>query len=128
MFTLVFFSVLEVLTISFLERTREVGTVRALGASRGRVFAGFVGEGVVVGIVGGLSGAIVGAVAAALFNALGLTFVPPGGNMPQPIRVAINTSTVAIPFLVALGATFLSSLYPASKNARLTVVEALRSL
>jgi ABC-type antimicrobial peptide transport system permease subunit len=48
--------------------------------------------------------------------------------MPQPIRVAISASTLAIPFFVALGATFLSSLYPAGKNARLTVVEALRSL
>lgn len=127
-FILVFFSVLEVLTISFLERTREVGTVRALGASRGRVFAGFVTEGLAVGVIGGLTGAIAGAALAYLFNSLGLTFVPPGGNMPQPIRVAINTSTVAIPFLVALGATFLSSLYPARKNARLTVVEALRTL
>ena len=127
-FILVFFSVLEVLTISFLERTREVGTVRALGASRGRVFAGFVTEGLAVGVIGGLTGAIAGAALAYLFNSVGLTFVPPGGNMPQPIRVAINTSTVAIPFLVALGATFLSSLYPARKNARLTVVEALRTL
>lgn len=127
-FVLVFFSVLEVLTISFLERTREVGTVRALGASRRRVFTGFVTEGVVVGMVGGLCGAAAGAGLALVFNALGLTFVPPGGNMPQPIRVAISASTVAIPFLVALGATFLSSLYPAGKNARLTVVEALRSL
>ncbi|MBC7169645.1 ABC transporter permease [Candidatus Bipolaricaulota bacterium] len=127
-FALVLFSVLEVLTISFLERTREVGTVRALGASRGRVFAGFVSEGVLVGIVGGLGGAVSGAIVAVLFNALGLTFVPPGGNMPQPIRVAVSASTLVIPFLVALGATFLSSLYPAAKNARLTVVEALRSL
>lgn len=127
-FVLVFFSVLEVLTIAFLERTREVGTVRALGASRRRVFAGFVTEGLVVGIVGGLCGAIAGAAVAFLFNSLGLTFVPPGGNMPQSIRVASSTSTLAIPFLVALGATFLSSLYPAAKNARLTVVEALRSL
>jgi len=127
-FVLVFFSVLEVLTISFLERTREVGTVRALGASRRRVFTGFVTEGLVVGVVGGLCGAVAGAALALLFNALGLTFVPPGGNMPQPIRVAIGTSTLVLPFLVALGATFLSSLYPAGKNARLTVVEALRSL
>lgn len=127
-FVLVFFSVLEVLTISFLERTREVGTVRALGASRRRVFTGFVAEGLVVGVVGGLCGVAAGAALGLVFNALGLTFVPPGGNMPQPIRVAISASTVSIPFLVALGATFLSSLYPAGKNARLTVVEALRSL
>ncbi len=127
-FVLVFFSVLEVLTISFLERTREVGTVRALGASRGRVFAGFVTEGLVIGIVGGLAGAVAGAAVSLVFNSLGLTFVPPGGNMPQPIRVAVGASTLAIPFLVALGATVLSSLYPAGKNARLTVVEALRSV
>lgn len=126
-FVLVFFSVLEVLTISFLERTREVGTVRALGASRSRVFTGFVTEGLAVGALGGLIGITAGALVVLLFNTLGLTFVPPGGNMPQPIRVAIGPSTLVLPFLVALGATFLSSLYPAARNARLTVAEALRT-
>lgn len=126
-FVLVFFSVLEVLTISFLERTREVGTVRALGTSRRRVFAGFVTEGLAVGALGGLLGIGVGSLVVLLFNTLGLTFVPPGGNMPQPIRVAMGPATVVLPFLVALGATFLSSLYPAARNARLTVAEALRT-
>lgn len=102
--------------------------MRALGAPRGRVFAGFVAEGLVVGALGGLIGALAGGALALVFNALGLTFIPPGGNMPQPIRVAIGASTLVVPFFVALGATALSSLYPAAKNARITVVEALRSL
>lgn len=127
-FVLVFFSVLEVLTIAFLERTREVGTVRALGASRGRVFVGFVSEGLLLGALGGLLGVASGIALSLLFNALGLSFVPPGGNMPQPIRVSVGAATVGPPFLVALGATLLASLYPAGKNARLTVVEALRAL
>ncbi len=126
-FVLVFFSVLEVLTIAFLERTREVGTIRALGASPGRVFRGFVTEGVVIGALGGLGGVASGVALSLVFNALGLSFVPPGGNMPQPIRVSVGPSTVLLPFLVALGATFLSSLYPAAKTARLPVVEALRT-
>jgi len=101
--------------------------VRALGASRGRVFTGFVLEGLAVGALGGLIGVAAGALLSLAFNALGFSFVPPGGNMPQPIRVALGPSTLVLPFLVALGATFLSSLYPAARNARLTVAEALRT-
>jgi putative ABC transport system permease protein len=41
-FVLVFFSVLEVLTMSFLERTREVGTIRAIGTTRLQVFRIFL--------------------------------------------------------------------------------------
>jgi len=127
-FVLVFFSVLEVLTISFLERTREVATVRALGTSRLRVFTGLVTEGAVVGLLGGLIGVVAGGVLAGVLNALGLAWVPPGGAMPQPIRVAIGPATLLLPLLTAVGATLVSSLYPASKNARLTVAEALRSI
>ncbi len=127
-FVLVFFSVLEVLTISFLERTREVATVRALGVPWSRVFGNFVLEGMAVGFLGGLAGVMGGIFLGLVFNALGLTFVPPGGTMPQPIRVAVGLQTLVVPFLLALLATAASSVYPGWKNARLNVAEALRAV
>jgi len=127
-FVLVFFSVLEVLTMSFLERTREVGTIRAFGTTRGRVFRSFLLEGVFLGVIGGLSGLAIGTIIALVFNAVGVTWTPPGAAIPQPLRVQITAVAVLLPFFTAVASTFLSTLYPAAKNARLRIVEALRSI
>lgn len=84
-FALVFFSVIEVLTISFLERTREVGSVRAFGSTRWRVFRTFLMEGVFIGLIGGAIGALFGVVASLVFNAIGFSWLPPGAAIPQSI-------------------------------------------
>lgn len=127
-FVLVFFSVVEILTISFLERTREVGTVRAFGATRWRVFRGFLMEGALLGVLGAAIGVAVGFLAASLFNAIGFTSTPPGGAVPQVLRLALTPSTGLTPFVTVLLATVASSLYPAWKNSRLRVVQALQSV
>jgi putative ABC transport system permease protein len=127
-FVLVFFSVLEVLTMSFLERTREVGTIRAFGTTRGRVFRSFLLEGIFLGAIGGLAGMVIGTIIALVFNAIGVTWTPPGAAIPQPLRVQITAYALLLPFFTAIASTFLSTLYPATKNARLRIVEALRSI
>jgi len=127
-FVFVFFSVLEVLTISFLERTREVGTVRALGVPRGRVFRSFVLEGIALGALGAPAGVIVGTAVVLVFNALGVQWTPPGAAMPQALVLTIRPSVVIVPLLLAIVATLVSALYPSWKSARETIVDALRSV
>ncbi len=127
-FVLVFFSVLEVLTMSFLERTREVGTIRAFGTPRSKVFSYFLLEGVMLGVLGGIVGIVIGTVIAILFNAFGITWTPPGAAIPEPLRLAITADALLIPLVAAVISTFLSALYPAAKTARLRIVEALHSI
>jgi putative ABC transport system permease protein len=126
-FVFVFFSVLEVLTISFLERTREIGTLRAFGTTRWHVFRGFLTEGAVLGLIGGLLGVAFGTGLTLLFNALRVTWTPPGAAIPQAIRLLIGVEVVLIPFVVAVAATLVSAVYPSWKNARLRIVDALRT-
>ena len=127
-FVLVFFSVLEVLTIAFLERTREIGTLRALGTVPSRVFRTFFAEGIWLGLIGGGAGLAVGVGVALVFNAVGFAWTPPGAAMPQAIRLQLGLSTVLIPFLTAVGATLVSAIYPSRKNAKTRIVDALRSV
>jgi len=127
-FALVFFSVIEVLTISFLERTREVGTVRAFGATRTRVFRTFLAEGILIGLIGGALGAAIGVAVAFLFNAIGFAWTPPGAAIPQAIRLQLSAGNTLIPFVTVIIATLTSSIYPALKNARLRIVQALQSV
>jgi putative ABC transport system permease protein len=127
-FALVFFSVVEILTISFLERTREVGTVRAFGATRWRVFRGFLLEGTLIGVLGAAIGVALGFALAAAFSAIGFAWTPPGGAVAQAIRLELTPATGLIPFFTVVLATLASSIYPAWKNARQRVVQALQSV
>ena len=127
-FVLVFFSVVEILTISFLERTREVGTVRAFGATRWRIFRGFLLEGAFIGVLGAAMGATLGLVLSLAFNAIGFAWTPPGAAIAQAIRLDLSPSVILVPFVTVVFATIASSLYPAWKNSRLRVVQALQSV
>jgi len=127
-FVFVFFSVLEVLTISFLERTREIGTLRAFGTTRARVFRTFLIEGAVLGLLGGPAGVLVGVAFVLVFNAVGIPWTPPGAAIPQTLRLAVGPQALVVPLLLAAVATLASALYPSWKASRQSVVDALRSV
>ncbi len=123
---LVFFIILQVLTLAFLERTREIGTLRALGTTRGEVFRLFFSESAWLAVLGSLIGILGGILLSLGFNALGIEWLPPGTVEPSVLGTRVGPLTVLLPFLVSLVATLLSALYPALQAARLRVVDALR--
>jgi len=125
-FTLVFFSTLEVLTMAFLERTSEVGTIKAIGMTRWEVFRDFLVEGSLVGILGGLLGLGLGALIGLVINSSGITWKPPGATIPETLTVRFNFTTVLFPFIAAIISTTFGSLIPAWKNSKISIVEALR--
>ncbi len=124
---LVFFIVLQVLTMSFLERTREVGTIRAIGTQRSQVFSIFLMESLFLGLLGAAAGLALGWALGQGFNALGITWKPPGVTEAVPVELRLMLSNAWPPFLVGLVATLLSALYPSLHAARLRIVEALRT-
>lgn len=125
---LVFFSVLEVLTISFLERSREVGTLRALGTDRSRVFGSFLLEAAFLGMIGAAFGAVISIVLVVVFNAIGFTWTPPGAAIPQAIRLGLSVRVVLMPILTVLASTLLSAIFPSWRNSRIEIVRALQSV
>jgi len=127
-FALVFFSVVEILTISFLERTREVATTRAFGASRWRVFRGFLLEGAMIGAIGAVIGVVLASGLVTVFNAARIMWTPPGSAVPRAIHLSLSLSTALLPLATVILATLASSVYPAWKNARLSVVKALQTV
>ncbi len=124
---LVFFIVLQVLTMSFLERTREVGTIRAIGTRGRQVFWMFLAEGAYLGLLGGAAGLALGWLGGQGFNALGIGWTPPGAQDPVPVQLALGWGNALLPFAVSAVATLASAVYPSAHSARLKIVEALRT-
>lgn len=127
-FILVFFIVLQILTLSFLERTREVGTIRALGTRQGDVFRLFLEESLWLGVVGGGLGVVAGAGISLLFNAAGIPWQPPGTVQAVTLGVDFTARVILIPFFVSVFSTFASAFLPAYQATRVSVVDALRAV
>jgi putative ABC transport system permease protein len=111
-------SVMNTMTMSVSERTREIGIRKSIGASDGAIMRQFVLEAAVIGLVGGLAGLVAG---------WGLTIL--GNMVAEASGSALFLLTPrlmvgSIAFAVGLGC--LSGLYPAWHAARLNPVQALR--
>jgi putative ABC transport system permease protein len=113
--------------MSVLERTREIGIIKALGARDGQILGIFLIEGVLIGLLGGLLG-------------LGLAYLAsfPGDRIARSImepqaHAAIPGSIFIFPLWLLLGApalacviTTLAALYPARRAARVDPITSLR--
>jgi len=126
-FILVLFSILEVLTMSFLERTREVGTLRAIGTKRKSIFRLFLSEGVLLGVFGGVLGIFVGLGLGFWVNHSGMGWMAPGSLEEVQILVKMVPMSAMTPLMVAVLSTLVSAVFPAWHSSRRAVVDALRS-
>lgn len=124
----VLFSVVNTMGMSVVERTSEIGTMRALGASRTEIGAQFVLEGTLIGAIGSTLGAVLALLTAAAVNASRLTWSPPTSVDDLPLRVLLSDLPafvlVTCAALTALCA--LAALSPARKAARMEIGDALR--
>lgn len=125
---IVLFTVGNTMSMAVVERTAEIGTLRAIGLRRGDVRAMFVIEGVVIGVLGALLGIVVAIAAAAAINQMGMTWTPPGRIEPVALAVRVAGEhpmmLASASGLVVVAA--LSAILPAARAARMNIVDALR--
>ncbi len=125
---IVLFAVVNTMTMNVMERTNEIGTIRAMGVRRRGVRAQFILEGALIGAIGATAGALLGIAIAALVNSAGLSWVPPGnsGAVPFQVDVLKHPLLIAVAWLVLTFVAVAAALIPANRAARLSVVDALR--
>jgi putative ABC transport system permease protein len=125
---IVLFTVSNTMNTAVVERTVEIGTLRAVGLRQAGIRRLFVTEGLLLGLVGAGSGAVLAVVVAFVVNQLGLTWLPPGSSEPLPLLLRVweeNRMIAGTTFgLVVIAVA--SAWWPAYRAARLKVVDALR--
>jgi putative ABC transport system permease protein len=124
---MVVFGITNTMTMAIFERTREIGTVMALGTRRRGVISMFVLEGVTLGALGGVLGVLLGIGLAKAISAFGIQLPPPPGSTRGfVVNIFVVPEVLIQAFRLSLVTAALASLYPAWRAARLNVVEALR--
>ena len=124
---IIILSISNTMMMNVLERTSEIGTCLAIGRSRRQILRQFVYEGMTIGVLGGALGISLGMLLATLISAIGIPMPPPPGMSEGYSGEILLTAPLVInALLLALGTTFVASLYPAWKASRMEIVDALR--
>ncbi len=125
---IVLFNVSNTMNTAVVERTVEIGTLRAIGLRQGGIRRLFLVEGFLLGVSGAVVGLLFALAAAFVINHLGLTWVPPSAAEPVPltVRVWAESQMMVGTTLGLIVIATVSAWYPATRAARLGVVDALR--
>lgn len=106
------------------ERTKEIGTLKALGFSNRDVMKQFMFEGLYIGLIGGAIGLAIAVVSASAFSSWLLN---PTETLDTSVSVSITLASMLLGLGVAVIAGALGSLYPAWRASRVSPMEALRN-
>lgn len=120
------FMIVATLIMLVLEKTREIAVLKSMGAGVPSVMKVFVAEGLIIGAVGTALGLIVGYGSCLYVDVVGIPLDPEVyyiSNLP----VLIEPAQFALVTLAALAMSFLATIYPAVKAARLRPVDGLRA-
>jgi putative ABC transport system permease protein len=112
--------IITTLYTSVVERTREIGTLKAIGARDSYILSLFLSEALLIGIFGATSGLIAGI---AVGQILSSGFGAPGGGHSSPIYLPTDMLRT---WMITVGLSFLAGLFPAFKAARLLPIMALK--
>ncbi|MEM5874871.1 MAG: ABC transporter permease [Candidatus Aenigmatarchaeota archaeon] len=106
---------------SVLERTRLIGTLKALGTKNSEIMKIFLVESALLGFIGGLIGIFCGFIVSGLISEMGIRM---GGFVTSVVSINANLFIFAIVFSTSIG--IISGILPAKRAANLQPIEALR--
>lgn len=124
----VFIIIMNTMVISVIERTSEIGTMRAIGAEKSFVRRLFFAESVMLTFVSSVIGILIAFIVMAIFNACNVTITNSiakmilGGGL---LRFRPTASIIITTVIVALAGSIISNLYPVRSALKITPLKAL---
>jgi putative ABC transport system permease protein len=127
MAVIVLFTVVNTMGMSVMERTHEIGTLRAMGVKKRGIAFQFALEGMLLGLIGATVGIVLGYIAGHIVNHIGLTWQPPGQAVSSPLLVRTHgVGNLIFGIWAGLGAmATIAAWIPAIRAARMKIVDAL---
>jgi putative ABC transport system permease protein len=123
---IVVFVVTNAMAMAIIERTREIGTLRALGTLPSQLLRTLALEGMVLGGVGALTGALLALGMSLLLYLVPVTMPPPpGSTRAYALNINIDPTLYACTVLAMVALAMLASAWIARKTVNLAVVDAL---
>jgi lipoprotein-releasing system permease protein len=128
------FNIISSLVMLVKDKGKDIAVLRTMGATRGAIMRIFSITGTTIGVIGTLSGLVLGLIVAAnaetlraaISNTLGIALFPPEVFFLSALPSKTDPVEVAVVVSLALGLSFLATLYPAWRAAQYDPVEALR--
>jgi putative ABC transport system permease protein len=116
------------MTMAILERTKEIGLLKALGATNQDILSIFIGEAAFIGLIGGIGGTIIGLLLGAVINIIAGPFLQgqavAGADTVNAVFIPLYLPLLALIFSAIIGS--LSGLYPALRAQSMQPVVALK--
>jgi len=119
------FLIYNTISVSVVRRRPEIGIVRALGASRGVIFAAFVGEAACFGLAGAFIGLPLGRFMATGAVRLMAATVESLYVSSRPGAIGLNAAAVLLALVIGVGVAVASSYSPAREASQVSPVEAM---
>jgi len=123
-------TIMGTMYVSVYERTREIGTLRAIGWSKGEVFKLFLFESINIGVIGSLIGVFLGG-----FLSLILYFFPISFEAYGEVMAELSVMKIAsdpriydfiISFIIGVFGTYVGGVFPSLRASKMIITEALR--
>jgi len=120
------FNIIGTLTMIVMEKNREIAILKSMGASSGSIMRIFMFAGLVIGSVGTTLGALIGYGAVAVITRTGVITLPKDVYQVGHLPLSITGLDILFICMMALGISFLATLYPSWQAAKQDPVEVLR--
>ena len=119
-------AIFAIVSVAFLERLRELGSLRAIGTTRAQVLLLLLVEALATYLLGAAAALGLGLAAGAVINALEITFFPIGSNLAVPFAIYLELRYFLVPAAITLLMTACATLVPVLRTARMSVAHVLR--